>query len=171
MPASRSSIRWSGAGWPHWGEDEEVELSIASSDQLITSVLTADPFHALATEEIKAASFKLARPASSSPQTVSLSTDGRSFFSRRLAPNRAETDVPLPRPVPSPKGYEALPTVIIPVYDDVDATKACLDSILADPDCGRDFRLLIIDDASPDPTIANHLRSLFRLPLRPGHRQ
>src|SRR3979411_1159829 len=37
-------------GWVAWGAREEVVLRIASSDHLLTSLLTADPFHALATK-------------------------------------------------------------------------------------------------------------------------
>jgi O-antigen biosynthesis protein len=152
-------------GWVAWDAGEEIELSIASSDHRLTSPLAADPFHALATEEIKATSFELARPSSASPQTVSLGIDGRCFYSRRIAPNLVAADAPPSRPAVASRGYNALPTVIIPVYDDVDATKACLDSLLADPGCGRDFRILMVDDASPDHAITEHLQTICHLPF------
>jgi GT2 family glycosyltransferase len=151
-------------GWVAWDVGEEIELTVASSDQLLTSILTPDPFHTLASKAVKATSFELARPLSASPQTVSLTIEDRCFFSRRIAPNLAATHVS-PLPALAPRDDEALPTVIIPVYDDLHATRACLDSLLADPGSGRDFRVLIVDDASPDPTITEHLRSLVHLPL------
>jgi O-antigen biosynthesis protein len=152
-------------GWVAWEAGEQIELRIASSDHLLTSPLTADPFHALATEEIKATSFTLARPKSSSPQTVSLSIDGDTFMSRRIAPNLAMTNAPRPEPARAPASDTTLPAVIVPVYDDFAATKACLDSLLADPGCGNDFRVAIIDDASPDQAIAEHLQKLSDLPF------
>jgi O-antigen biosynthesis protein len=152
-------------GWVAWDADEQVELSIASTDQLITSVVAADPFHALATEEIKAAYFELARPASASPQRVSLAIDGCSFFSKRIAPNLVAVDVPPSRPSAVLRNEEAKPAVIIPVYDDVAATTACLESLLNDPDCGRDYRIVLIDDMSPDEAITRHLQTLSRLPF------
>ena len=152
-------------GWVAWGAREEVVLRIASSDHLLTSPLAADPFHALATKEIKAASFTLARPASSSPQTVSLSIDGHTFMSRRIAPNLAMTDGPPSQPALAIPSDTTLPTVIVPVYDDFAATKACLDSLLANTGCGVNFRVVIVDDASPNQAITEHLQTLSRLPF------
>jgi GT2 family glycosyltransferase len=152
-------------GWVAWDEGDEVELSIDSSGQLVTSVLIADPFHALATDKIKAVSFELVRPASSSPQRVSLAIEGDSFFSRRIAPNLAAVDVLPSRPSVVSRNEDAKPVVIIPVYDDFAATKACLESLLNDPDCGRDYRLVLIDDMSPDEAIARNLQTLAHLPF------
>jgi GT2 family glycosyltransferase len=119
----------------------------------------------LATDEIRAVSFELARPASASPQRVSLAIEGCSFYSRRIAPNLAATDVPPSRPSVVLRNEEAKPTVIIPVYDDFAATTACLKSLLNDPDCGRDYRIMLIDDMSPDEAITRHLQTLARLPF------
>jgi GT2 family glycosyltransferase len=152
-------------GWVVWDAGEQVEFSIASNDQLITTAFAADPFHALATGEIKATSFELARPSSASPQTVSVAIDGRSFFSRRIAPNLTVVEAAQHQPALVPQDDGALPTVIIPVYDDFAATRACLNSLLADAGCGRDFRIVLIDDASPDGAIAQHLQILSRLPF------
>jgi GT2 family glycosyltransferase len=152
-------------GWVVWHAGEQVEFSIVSNDQLITSAFAADPFHALANREIKAACFELARPSSASPQTVSVAIDGRNFFSRRIAPNLTVAEAPQHRPALVPRDDGARPTVIIPVYDDFGATRACLDSLFADPGCGRDFRVVLIDDASPDGAIRQHLRILSRLPF------
>jgi GT2 family glycosyltransferase len=152
-------------GWVAWDEGDEVEFSIDSSGQLITSVLIADPFHALATDEIKAVSFELARPASASPQTVSVAIEGESFFSKRIAPNLAAADALPSRPSVVSRNKDAKPAVIIPVYDDFAATTACLESLLNDPDCGRDYRLVLIDDMSPDEAIARNLQTLAHLPF------
>jgi O-antigen biosynthesis protein len=152
-------------GWVAWDTEDGVELRIASGDHLLTSAIAADPFHALTTDEIKAASFTLARPKSSSPQTVSLSIDGNAFLSRRIAPNHMAVNAPKSPRAHTPQIGAALPTVVIPVYDDFAATKACLDSVLADPGCGIQFRLIIIDDASPDQQIAEHLQAMSVLPF------
>jgi GT2 family glycosyltransferase len=152
-------------GWVAWDSGGEVELNIDSRGQLITSIVVADPFHALATDKIKAVSFELARPASSSPQRVSLAIEGESFFSRRIAPNLAGSDVLSSRPSVVSRNEDAKPVVIIPVYDDFAATTACLESLLNDPDCGRDYRLVLIDDMSPDEAIARNLQTLAHLPF------
>lgn len=43
------------------------------------------------------------------------------------------------------------PTIVVPVYNAAEATAACLESVLSET--GRDFRLIVIDDASTDPAI------------------
>jgi GT2 family glycosyltransferase len=47
--------------------------------------------------------------------------------------------------------------VVVPVYDDLDATRACLDSILAAKPFDRATRIIVVDDVTPDPLIAADL--------------
>ncbi len=49
-----------------------------------------------------------------------------------------------------PLGREV--AIVVPVYDAAEAVRACLDSVLAQT--ARPARLIVIDDASPDPAIA-----------------
>ncbi|MGE3297451.1 MAG: glycosyltransferase family 2 protein [Porticoccaceae bacterium] len=43
--------------------------------------------------------------------------------------------------------------VVVPVYRGLDATRRCLESVLASC-CVTDFELIVIDDASPDPELS-----------------
>ncbi|MBN8939835.1 MAG: glycosyltransferase family 2 protein [Rhizobiales bacterium] len=52
--------------------------------------------------------------------------------------------------------------VIVPVYDDLDATRACFDSLLANLPEHRQVRIVAVDDATPDPAIAALLDGLAR---------
>src|SRR5262249_4998553 len=75
--------------------------------------------------------------------------------------------VPLlaPRPHgPKPTGAtspQSLPvTIIIPVYADFAATKACLDSVLTAAQLPDWMRVVVVDDATPEPAIAEMLDAL-----------
>ncbi|HEV2042705.1 MAG TPA: glycosyltransferase, partial [Casimicrobiaceae bacterium] len=48
--------------------------------------------------------------------------------------------------------------IIVPVYNAADDLRRCVDSVLLHTDC--DYRLLLIDDASPDPAIGAYLREM-----------
>jgi GT2 family glycosyltransferase len=51
--------------------------------------------------------------------------------------------------------------VVVPVYNAPDDVRACVDSVLAD--LRADVRVVLIDDASPDPAIASYFAELERL--------
>lgn len=66
-----------------------------------------------------------------------------------------------PRPVPvaaRPSADADTVTVLIPVYDDFEATVRCIESVLAHRPPGT--RLVLVDDATPDPAIAAFLDGL-----------
>jgi GT2 family glycosyltransferase len=144
-------------GWAAWDEDGEVELAIRSEDGVISSLLAPDPFHPLSSVDTCAAAFRVARPESSAPQMMSIALSGKRFFSRRLPPNAQQTAILRPTPIHL---SDLPPTVILPVFADFGATKACLDSLLADR--RRSYRILIVDDDSPEITIKRHLASLAK---------
>jgi O-antigen biosynthesis protein len=143
-------------GWAAWDEDDEVELAIRSENGVISSLLTPDPFHPLSSVDTRAATFRVVRPASSAPQMMSIAISGNAFFSRRMPPN-ARQKVEISRLTPTHLS-DLPPTVILPVFADFSATKGCLDSLLADRQ--RYYRILIVDDNSPEVAIKQHLASL-----------
>jgi GT2 family glycosyltransferase len=145
-------------GWAAWDQDEEAELAIRSEDGVISSLLAPDPFHPLSSVDTYAAAFRVARPASPVPQIVSIALSGKTFFSRRMPPNARQKAV-VSKPT-SAHLSELPPTVILPVFADFDATRACLDSLLADSQ--RNYRILIVDDDSPETAIKHHLASLAK---------
>ena len=59
----------------------------------------------------------------------------------------AQPIAPLPHPV----------DIIVPVYKGLADTKLCIESALASP-CVTPFRLVVINDASPEPEVTNWLR-------------
>ncbi len=87
------------------------------------------------------------------PVTEAISRDGGN--GQHPAPAPADRG---PRPHSLlPSVLEPLPdwsgiTVIVPVYGDARSLKACLGA-LEETEAGRDWRVLLIDDASPDPEI------------------
>src|SRR5215471_10471487 len=58
---------------------------------------------------------------------------------------------------------EAAIDIVVPVYNAVDDLERCVESVLAHTDCR--YRLVLIDDASPDPAIAAYFRALARRQL------
>lgn len=155
-------------GWVAWAASGPVEAALVTEDASLTSLLEADPFHPLATNDIQAKSFRLRRPASTKSQQLVLTCSGMTFLERRLPPNLGVLRQSRRR-VNKTSRENAPPTVIVPVYADRDATIACFESLLkADPaltkerfDASkRSFLVLAVDDASPDPILRRYLKLL-----------
>ncbi|EHR01420.1 glycosyltransferase [Bradyrhizobium sp. WSM471] len=159
------------AGWVAWGDEAEIEATISFEDGTLTSVLVADPFHPLASRQIKATGFRLRRPPSERPQQLIMTSEGEAFKIQRLPPNlgctqrlsRGETSKSVA------DVSDALPTIIVPVYGDLQATRSCLQSLIqartASPGTktkSRDsaYRILVVNDATPDPELRDHLLEL-----------
>lgn len=64
-------------------------------------------------------------------------------------------------PPPPPGADDGVVDVIVPVYGDLDATRACFTALLT-VDPGTAMRIIAIDDASPDPRISALLDDLAR---------
>ena len=58
--------------------------------------------------------------------------------------------------------------IVVPVYNAADDVARCIDAVLAHT--SGDYRLVVIDDASPDPRVGAWLRTLERARLGPRHR-
>ena len=153
-------------GWVAWAASGPVEAALVSEHARLTSLLEADPFHRLATHEIRATGFRLRRPPSTKSQWLVLSGSGKTFLERRLPSNLGA--LRLFRPGANRNLREkAPPTVIVPVFADHDATIACFESLLKSgptftrerPNTSNDaFRVLAVDDASPDPALRQYLK-------------
>jgi O-antigen biosynthesis protein len=150
-------------GWAVWDQDEPAELTITSMDGAITSLLAPDPFHALSSQSFRATSFHLARPASPQPQTASIAVSGDRFFAKRMPPNQRDRNA-RGNPSKARQSVGALPTVIVPVYADFEATRACLESLIADRSAGKSYQVMIVNDASPDQEICDYLRTFAKHP-------
>ncbi|OPH84033.1 glycosyltransferase [Nitrobacter vulgaris] len=153
-------------GWIAWTTANAVEVSVGVENGALISQLEPDPFHPLASVDVQAAAFLVRRPTSRAPQTLTLTCDGEIFRVRRLAPNLSS-----PPDLPSQacrstasRSDTSPPTVIVPVYRDVAATLDCFDSLIkarASNTTGKlSFRILAIDDTSPEPELRRYLSEL-----------
>jgi GT2 family glycosyltransferase len=153
-------------GWVAWTTANTIEVSLAIETGTLTSVLEPNSFHPLAGMEVQATAFLVQRPPSKTPQTLTLTCDGEIFQVRRLAPNLAtppdiRTDT---HQSVAPQSDTNAATVIVPVYRDVQATLDCFHSLIkarASTVAGRrSFRILAVDDASPEPELRRYLNEL-----------
>jgi GT2 family glycosyltransferase len=152
------------SGWVAWDQEQSPELTIASSEGTLTSLLSPDLFHPLSSHSLRATAFRIARPLSRTPQMISISIRDNAFFSQRMAPNLSnEALLGTLRPEKSVRS-DPRPTVIVPVYGDFDATKRCLESLVTAGQLGKSYRIMIVNDASRDSKITNYLKSMSRNP-------
>jgi GT2 family glycosyltransferase/glycosyltransferase involved in cell wall biosynthesis len=73
------------------------------------------------------------------------------------SPLRAPT-APKPAPPPIRASARGVVTIVIPAYRGEMATRACIDSVLAT--IGPQDRIIVVDDASPEPGLARALHAL-----------
>ncbi len=149
-------------GWAVWRDRVPLEVAIADDSGCTAALFENDPLHPLS-DLGHAARFALPRPRSSEPQSITLSIAGRMFYSLRAPANERPAR---PRPGwPPPRGAaEPRTSVIVPIYGDFDATRACLESLFAELHGSPRHRALIVDDATPDPRIATYLATLRSRP-------
>ncbi|WP_438277302.1 glycosyltransferase family 2 protein [Nitrobacter sp.] len=151
-------------GWVAWTTPKTIEVSLAVENGTLTSTLEPNSFHPLAGMELQATAFLVRRPPSRTPQTLTLTCDGEIVQVRRLAPNlSAPPDIRSgARQSAAPRSEIIAPTVIVPVYGDIQATLDCFDSLIKARASTRrqSFRILAVDDATPEPELRRHLKEL-----------
>jgi O-antigen biosynthesis protein len=160
-------------GWVAWTAGGQAEAIVTSGETHLASLLDPDPFHTLASAGVQATGFRIRRPPSADPQRLALNCLGAKILQRRLPPNVGSLRLlgEKTAKVRSTAVPNALPTVIVPVYVDREATIACFEALLksgatftsrtTNPPKGS-FRVLAVDDASPDFTLRAYLRQLAR---------
>ncbi len=149
-------------GWAAWNQGSLAEVSIRVGNDVISSFIEPDPFHALSGERIRAAGFALTRPRSCEPQLASIAIDGRVFYSVRMPGNEAS-----PKNSPQQTNLAADAdeiTVIVPVYVDFKATKSCVESLLKAIQQSPGTRVVLVDDATPDLKIKRYLSDIAKQP-------
>ncbi|WOH84265.1 glycosyltransferase [Bradyrhizobium sp. BEA-2-5] len=156
-------------GWVTWRGPGDPHLSLAQADQSSTIQLPADPRHRFARDGRQAASFRLIRPASATSQRLQITQADRVIASVQLPANRVPDHRAAPRRPARLRNGEPSPlTIIIPVYGDLAATRACIDSALNALACTPGSTIVVVDDASPEPDIKrllNELAAEFRIRL------
>jgi GT2 family glycosyltransferase len=151
-------------GWAAWPRDRTVEVAISAGGNAIASALVAEPAHPLADVLGHAANLMLPLSTSDEAQLITVSCDGETLVSMR----RPAESEPRPRNTGrntqvagtrSPWGRmnEPQATVIVPIYADYAATKACIDSLLAHTADRTRWRVMLVNDASPDAAINDYL--------------
>ncbi len=145
-------------GWAVWDDATPIEVSIASGRQTVSTFVEPDPHHPLSSPRTFAAGFSMKRPRSTVPQLASVMIAGEPIRAERMSPNekvaRAASRPAASRPATST-------TVIVPIYADFEATRACIESLLdALARTEETADVILVDDASPDQRIKRYLDAL-----------
>lgn len=155
-------------GWVIWEGKRVPRLKITTEDHDTVVSIDPDPQHPLSTPLRHAADFITQRPRSSTPQIASVISGTKIIYSLRLRPNEknersletSPSDIAANSP-PATTDPSSV-TLIVPVYRDYDATKDCLDSLVAELASCPQAKALVVDDDSPDPEIKKLLRELSK---------
>jgi GT2 family glycosyltransferase len=144
-------------GWAVWQGSGSIRVSVADEAECSETAFSGDMRHPLANESGNAVSFKI--PRKSTPQFVSVVRGGHVLLTTRTT-----GDAGVAAPIVTAGNVTVDPdvsvTIVVPVYGDYDATKACLGSLLGQIDSTGRHRVMIVNDASPDRRIHELLDSL-----------
>jgi GT2 family glycosyltransferase len=147
-------------GWVAWHGDAAVSVTVAGDLQSTTTYIEPEPSHPLAAGPRHAATFEVARAPCAGPQAVYVSMGGSTHLSVDAPPNAPVE----PKAARSSAEGTGGVTVIVPVYADYEATRSCLDRLVAE--LGREgrHRAVIVNDAAPDARMAPYLRRIAAKP-------
>lgn len=147
-----ASLRFTAAGLEGramWGAGTTASLVIETCGQETRMSIAPVAGHPLQGPFDEVADLFLSLPPDTTVARIEL--DGAPLAQvRRAAPRRPST--------PAAATDTVATTVLIPVYDDFEATVRCIESVLTHRPDGT--RLVLVDDATPDPAIAAFLDSL-----------
>jgi len=149
-------------GWAVWRGDAPLEVTVRDEESAATVAFYADRDHALA-DLGRAVSFSVKRPESTRSQRIAVVADGQKICSI-VAPPRTS---PQWAAKEAPDGAEtrlASIAVIVPIFEDAAATKACLDCLLDELNENPDCRVVLVDDATPNPKIKRLIRRASQHP-------
>jgi GT2 family glycosyltransferase len=150
------------AGWAAWKRPAKLRIVISIDGAVILEqVLHPEPKHALRNARGHAASFKLQRPQCSAPQLIEIFAGNTRIYNLRVPPNSGD-------PVPLAAGSEftesSTVSIIVPVYGDLEATTACLESLRKELESVPTAQAIIVEDATPDSGILSYLKRIENLP-------
>ena len=153
-------------GWAVWQRRRALEITISGDAGILTTLIEADSSHAFA-DLGQAANFDLRRPKSTAPQSIVLSIGDEVIYSTHAPANKTRPKKqPQFRPVDYARPSETRNVaVIVPVYADLESVRICLESLFSavaatDPH----HRIVLVNDATPDPRIAEYLNALGHHP-------
>jgi len=155
-------------GWGAWPQTGSLEIVVAEGPNSVAYELEEDPMHPLANVVGCAADFVLPLLASDSALLITVSCDDETLVSISYAGDEVGPHQCGPHDRQPSLDSRHMPeatatctvTVIVPIYADFTATRACVESLLAQrPDLPRS-RVMLVNDASPDADIQQYLVSL-----------
>jgi O-antigen biosynthesis protein len=148
-------------GWAVWEGNDSIEISMTAEAESTTRLLDGDPRHPLR-DFGWAASFTLRRPKWRGAQSIRISLAGKQFYSAQAPGDHRKRVGSSNATVRS--GGDPQITVIVPVFGDYQATRACLESLRRNLQEAVHHRAILVNDATPDPRIENYLVELGHQP-------
>jgi O-antigen biosynthesis protein len=149
-------------GWLAWRGGSTLKCHLESSYGSVEHSVEAEPRHPMAGAFVHAADIIWPWPGDAEWVDVACDAARSVLLQERLWRHA---------PQPALRGTRPLATtatagtrrvaVIVPVYDDFEATKQCLDAVLAYPERRLTRRIIAVDDSTPDPRIAALLEELW----------
>jgi GT2 family glycosyltransferase len=144
-------------GWAIWQGEVALEITMSSDTGVLTSLIEADSFHAFA-DLGRATNFDLRRPKSAAPQSVTLSVAREMIYSTRAPGNEERRPKKrLPKPVNHASRESRPVAIVVPVYADLDSVCVCLESLWSAVAGSSHNRIVLVNDAAPDPRITEYL--------------
>jgi len=144
-------------GWALWQEGPQICVATTDEEGRVERLFSGDARHPLSGELGCAVDFRV--PRQRKPQLISVSANGNVLA--KVWAGQGKPSVPS-RAAGAAGKRTAQVTVIVPVYADYRATKACLKALLAQLDNTGCHQVVIVNDASPDPRISSMLDTLAR---------
>ena len=138
--------------------DQLAETLARSRDETASANRQRDQLHAHLRSIEESTVFRLTRPLVNAKMALDrfVGRDRQPAAATPAATDAMPADTPIEQPMPIP---EHPIDIIVPVYRGLTDTRRCLESVLASP-VRASFRLIAINDASPEPEVGAYLRSL-----------
>lgn len=154
-------------GWAVWQGRGQMSLRIETDAGAVSHSIKSDPQHALAAKAEHAASFSAEFPPSTTRRVASLTLGRRalaqSAFPAPLATGRAtHRTIAKGNLISRTRSPAADITIIVPIYDDFEATRRCLECLMQAVHDHDRIMVVLVDDATPDGRIAALLDSFAK---------
>lgn len=144
------------SGWVTWPAGERLTCHVTEmggADAGVVDVLP-DPQHPLATATRSAAAVAMRRSPGARSRVCFVGQSPGAVWEATFEPVAPRR---IPQPPPLGTAHEAALLVVVPVYDDLEATVACLDSLRIQSLSDGIIASVVVDDASPNPQIVAEL--------------
>lgn len=151
-------LSWSGRfliGWIAWNGGRPIEIQTVGPNHAARFVLDRDSAHHLSGHDASAASFAILDD-DGRLRGLELFIDGEIVASVSAPPRTRVATPTRTRRDNGTSGATSRLDVIVPVYEDFEATRACLASLLAQP-VAEGRRIIAVDDASPNAELREYL--------------